>query len=272
MGMKVKFFKLGENKTKRAKKSIMNNPNTKCHSCNKLSKNDLTKCDQTNCDVYFCNRCIKKYDQPFTTCYVCLKLCKCDKCMKEEKIKNEAVGKNIIKIDDFEIIEDDEDQPWTRYDCDEATYNKMISHITNVEGYKPHGGKINKICLICNLDRLSDCGMYKFKSLEEFLYYCKYFYGQDDIKFNEDYIKSNESFQKIFSDFLKYYHCDYNFKSIKFICRECFTETLKSEKGFNDIYNSLHVGTNAQYRIHKKKTESATNINEKSPDEIKTGH
>jgi hypothetical protein len=127
------------------------------------------------------------------------------------------------------------------YDLDQTGYNKLLRIVKNVEGYKPHGGKINRICIMCHKDKIFDCGVMKFKGYEDFMYYMKYFFCQKNLT-DDEYKKSKEAFQKSFNEYTKSSIGDYNFKSIKFVCRECLCNLLKEDTGYNNIYNALHNG------------------------------
>jgi hypothetical protein len=258
------FITIG--KTKR--KNAIVNKSVKCHSCSKLTKGDYLQCQSSHCENIYCSKCLNKYEETFDACFECKRICKCPKC--EQGISNKG---NIVKIDDFVIMEGEEEDIEEEelnnevlnaqsYELDQVSYNKMLSIVKNVEGYKPHGGKINRICIMCNKDRIFDCGVMKFKTFEEFMLYLKYFYRQKGVYNNDEYKKSYESFYKTFNEYMKNQISDYNFKSIKFVCRECMFSILKEENGFNNIYNALHVGLNNfnKKKLKDENSDSANNI------------
>lgn len=92
--------------------------NNKCHQCRRKNlKYGLFKCSRKECSILYCAICIKKYNQQFNTCFYCQRVCKCKVCRNkfDNHNKNDDLSeeddyfsfdeKNMVKIDDFIIIE-----------------------------------------------------------------------------------------------------------------------------------------------------------------------
>lgn len=324
----------------RKKKRVFNNLDMDkvCHHCQKSNaKYEYFKCGKSDCGNYYCSRCIRKYDEkksfkPSDPCYACRKICRCQTC--KQNANNQAVNhnyinidldnleenKNLVKIDDFFIVENEvpEEEEFeleanleeekksnsdhqTTFKIENAEFNNALSsniiipntnlssnsksnfiseeektknYVKSVENLKLNSNnKIYKItpCIICNEDKSalsSEHGsniypstminILSFRSLEEFVYYLKHYFNTKIAESESDSLPSPE-YQKSFSDFQeyylnyfnKYYKKDYVFKSVKIICKGCFDSQLKESNGFNNIFNSLHIGHNSSYNLKK---------------------
>lgn len=102
--------------------------NNKCHQCRRKNlKYGLFKCSRKECSILYCAICIKKYNQQFNTCFYCQRVCKCKVCRNkfDNHNKNDDLSeeddyfsfdeKNMVKIDDFIVIE----QKDSEFDNDE---------------------------------------------------------------------------------------------------------------------------------------------------------
>lgn len=85
-----------------------------CHQCqmdNPLSS--MLNCLNKACNKSYCIECVGEYKQDFNYCYSCQKVCKCKDCKLGLALTDQGEvnpNKKVVKIDDFCIIEDNEDQ------------------------------------------------------------------------------------------------------------------------------------------------------------------
>lgn len=261
-----------------------------CHMCGRANPRvEYFCCSNQTCCQFFCNKCIKKTKIPFNTCYVCKGVCNCNNCemtrLKSKEANHLPDGKNLVRIDEFDIYEnnDEEEENTGEYDdtkkeeeipvdmFDEQTYTKIIHYKNSVESQdiSPNSYQGLLSCLICNT--LGQVEMLKFKSLEEFTYYLLYFLNKPSIKKDEAYAKSKSDFQDHFTKFFqKYYqNYDYNFKSNKLVCKKCFSSKLKEDKGFSALYNALHIGSHILHPTKRNETKSVQNYETNLPNTVK---
>ena len=120
-----------------------------------------------------------------------------------------------------------------------------------------------KLCIICdhyvNQDNSNE--ILKFKTLEDFLFFSKYFLKSNENYFNlsnENCKRNIHSFEEQYQIHQKYYSNDYTFKSVKYICKLCFQKTLNQENGFYVLFNSLHISNTIlnSSNFSQKKTNS----------------
>jgi len=235
-------------------------------------------------------------------------------------LENLDGNKNIVKIDDYLIIENSEVEEFTEeieepakdmksivdQDMSKEIVTQEINDIkeTNIliknqkspaKHSSPEEEKIkacveavessrtfNKVfkpvrCIICTYDFQGDSykGFYKFKSLEEFITYLKYFFGLQGVKENPEYFESLYEYNEYLLNYFKKYYSnsDYVFKSMKIICKECFNSSLKIKNGFYNLFSALHIGnniTNTTIKLAENKIKAVfTNNYDKAHQEIK---
>ena len=168
-------------------------------------------------------------------------------------------SKNVIKIDNFLIYEKNDitnsNNTITNNDLTEKTpivlteieKAKIIDVIKNVEANEISFKTPQKMCIMCN-NNFDYNSLLKFKNLEEFLYFLKHCFATNYMDYlPEEFpaiIKNKETFFGYFKNYEKYYKSGYIFKSVKFICKSCFSDSLKQENGFHTIFNLLHISSN----------------------------
>jgi hypothetical protein len=267
---------------KRKMKNLNNLEGDKtCHQCLKSNpKSEYFLCQKKDCKNYYCYKCLRKYPKaPFVDCFACKKICKCVKCkgLHLKKSSNHVEidlnqlekNTNLIKIDDFVILENEGAENESQIDSEGNSASKQIKEESYVKDneFEERGRRYlkrveynstllenKKECLVCV--KVKD-EFLVFKSLEEFVHYVKYFFNEmladgydmkdikevKDIK-EEDYTKSKKEFSDYLVNYQKYYqNSEYIFKSIRCICKECFIVHLKDQKGFYNLFNQLQIGS-----------------------------
>ena len=188
-----------------------------------------------------------------------------------EEISNS--GNNVIKIDNFVIYEKNDftnsnntitnnevtEKNPKIFELQENEKVKIAEIIKNVESLEPSLKITQKMCIKCN-SNIDYNSLLKFKNLEEFLYFLKYCfvtkykdYIQED---NQAIFKNKEIFFDYFINYEKHYKSGYIFKSLKYLCRICFTSTLKQKNGFNTLFNLLQISNNVLNSISVKSNKN----------------
>jgi len=172
--------------------------------------------------------------------------------------KNNQEYSKSIKIDNFLILEkesfSDLDSKPSQNSEIIRFRNKNMEKLSDTERKKLEEALINvfserlakKLCLISDKYIINDDTneILKFKTLEDFLFFNKYYLQPNQNYFNlenENCKRNIQSFDEQFKIHQKYYKNDYIFKSIKYICKLCFQKTLNEENGFYVLFNSLHI-------------------------------
>jgi hypothetical protein len=208
-------------------------------------------------------------------------MCESNKCKEsnqpkslvKEEIKQEYP--NSVKIDNFIILEK---ESCSDYDSKASENSEIISfRKINMENLSENEKKkineailsvfseknLRKLCIICDHYVQQDYSneILKFKTLEDFLFFSKYFFQPNENYFNlsnENSKRNIHSFEEQYQLHQKYYKNDYTFKSVKYICKLCFQKTLNQENGFYVLFNSLHISNNIlnSSKYSQKKTNS----------------
>jgi hypothetical protein len=294
----------------RRRNQILNNLDMDkiCHQCGKINpKLEYFGCENKNCGNFYCNRCMKKYEEgrkgiQFGNCFSCRKQCKCINCKSLKNLPNKNIvsidlenldqKKNLVQIDDYLIVENEAPD-------DEAELYSKIEEISEIEEEKfeasyespqiknndippkiesPHSEfereeeentniiinsvenlKNNKLlpCIVCSqICQDINSKTLTFKSLKMFVSYLQHFFNQNPPDIYPEYQKVYTEFNEYYQNyFLRYYKSDYVFKSVKNICRSCFESQLKEERGFDNLFNYLHISNNVLNAGKKEKKE-----------------
>ncbi len=189
--------------------------------------------------------------------------------------EKEKGGQNIVKIGDFSIYEDVDDDDFEdeanpNDSCTVPLSDKFLEVIKSVE--QENCKKTNTLsCLICNKGRLSTTDVLKFKTLDEFFIYMEYHLQKYPEENNQEIAKNLEDFNILKSNLKDNYdkYIEYNFKSHRYFCRLCFTSLIIQTGGFNRIYKSLNVNTRVlKNNSANKKPTSEENEQSYKEDEV----
>lgn len=197
-------------------------------------------------------------------CFHCKELCKSIKCkqLTETNLilngKNNQQYSNTVKIDNFLILEKESSSDLdsrVSQNSEIKSFRKInMEKLCDIVKKKIKDAIINvfsdrltiKLCLICdkyiNNDDTNE--ILKFKTLEDFLFFNKFYLQPNQNYFNLENVncKGNiQSFDDQYKIHQKYHKNDYIFKSVKYICKLCFQTKLNKENGFYELFNSLHI-------------------------------
>lgn len=206
-------------------------------------------------------------------------------------------SKNVIKIDNFIIYEKNEnsnsnhsqnhdhhDKPGKASFSSDPEMVKLQEILRNVEYSESSMKSAQKTCIMCNIN-VDYNSLLKFKNLEEFLYFLKYCYITKYKSFIDEssnaYTTNKDKFFEYLKSYEKYYKSGYIFKSIKYLCQGCFSDTLKTENGFHTLFNLLHISNNVlnsnvvkpkkiEKTVHSNPINVANNIKVESDSETQT--
>ncbi len=251
---------------------------------NRLQKVFLSRMCKTHlCIKYVVKQTNSVRDESLSSwiCFHCNKNCKSINCKKSNQFKSTVKEEfkqeypNSVKIDNFIILEK---ESCSDYDSKASENSEIISfrkinmeNLSEIEKKKINEAILNvfsekhsrKLCIICdhyvNQDNSNE--ILKFKPLEDFLLFSKYFLKSNENYFNlsnENCKRNIHSFEEQYQIHQKYYSNDYTFKSVKYICKLCFQKTLNQENGFYVLFNSLHISNTIlnSSNFSQKKTNS----------------
>lgn len=188
---------------------------------------------------------------------------------------NELKKQNVVKIDDYLIyenvgpeeeesensmvVDDDNDEEFTEK-SKKTDKKRFATKLCTKKKEKILPISNSKFCLICSKDKFSSSEWISLKSIEEFLNYLKKHYESEiNPRETEEYRKNKESYYEYSKNFHKHYNNDYVFKSIKYICRQCFNHHLNQKSGFDNLFTSLHIQIQTNIPSSDKREEQYSN-------------
>jgi hypothetical protein len=272
----------------------------------KGSDNAAYICSASTCGAVFCNQCVEaklsadsdmlkqvREDKANFICFICKSQCSCKDCAKGQAttskpniitlpsslIKNEN---NMVKIDDFLIYENENDDEESEDEVPEVSNNptthinkkidqqKINNIVTNVEqfSYKTNFNKnLLRQCCCCTKEDLMVTELLRFKTIEEFLVYFKFIFlsRENTYKTNEMIFESNrESLNKIGRNLQRF--LKQNLKTVKYLCKNCLFSKLNEEGGINKLCNNFDFGSiMSQQQVENKPplfSANKTNLNQ----------
>ena len=257
-------------------------------------------CTKAQCNESYCYNCIKRFYvlqerastnsniKPTETfinlrsskerekwiCFFCKGICKCFDCkIPLEKFAGtsqpgEQIKSGVVKIDNFEIIEDEsiENSIASEHNMEDKESNIAlnVSNTNNAANVIPANniqtllnkveirGIKNKIikkqCIFCKSDSFEQGEIFKFESVDQFLEYLK-FYSNDESNLtfrNSKNINFLQNKEKLDQFTEAYYKNPLNaenrdFKKAKYFCKNCLELNLTEYSGFEMLIKNLNI-------------------------------